>query len=167
MPIDDQLVQIASILKIQPQWLADPYLFVISVLIPVILNALAFYFILRRVVFKSSLVPAAILASVLAILAMPIGSIVIYLSPLIIVMLGIQRWPNRIIILDVFYTLVLLILPELSKMAFPPLTTVALWLVPAMFGVVASMQTWKSRIIFIAVIIGIWWFLLPFIQSIH
>jgi hypothetical protein len=167
MPIDDQIVQIASILKIQPQWLADPYLFVINMAIPFGLNALAFYFILRRVVIKNSALPAALLASVLAFLAMPIGSIVIYFSPLIIVLLGIQRWPNRIIILDVFYTLVLLILPAASKMTFPPLTTIALWLVPAMFGVVASMQTWKSRIIFLAIVIGIWWFLLPFIQSIH
>ena len=72
MPIDDQIVQIASILKIQPQWLADPYLFVINIAIPVILNAFAFYFILRRVVLKNSTLPAALLASGLAFLAMPI-----------------------------------------------------------------------------------------------
>jgi hypothetical protein len=165
MPIDQQIVQIASILKIQPQWLADPYLFVINVAIPAGLNALAFYFIFRRTVLKNSALPAAMLAIVLAFLAMPVGSIVIYFSPLIIALLAMQSWSNRIIVLDIFYTLVFLILPAISKMTFPLLTTIMFWLVPGFFGVVFSMKTWRARIIFIAIIIGIWWFLFPLIQS--
>ena len=167
MPIDDQLVQIANILKIQPQWLADPYLFVINIMIPVALNSVAFYFILKRVVIKSGGIPAGILAAVLAVLAMSVGSLVIYFSPLIISILAMQRWSNRIIFLDVFYTLVFLILPSVAKFEFPQLTTMALWLVPTMFGIVAKIEKWQRKIIFIAIVIAIWLYVLPLIQNIR
>jgi hypothetical protein len=168
------IAEIAYMFKIPTRWLEDPYLFIFNLAIPFGLNAFAFYYILKKIVYKQGGIQCVILAGVFAFFALPIGQIATYFSPIVIVVAGMQSWSWRIIFLNIIYGTLLDIFPSIfaGKVPTPdhiftiflPTWVIGFFMIKSPYS---FLITWRDRLIYLAVLLVFWIYFLPMLRTLY
>jgi len=137
-------------------------LFITNIIVPGILNFFAFYYITKKVVFKTSDIPPILLSLVFTVVSMPFGPIMMYISPLIIAFLGMGSWATRIIFLNIVYVVRFFILPLATSPEKIAVRQLFFYFLPAILGFMTVIKTgnpistWILRIIYLVLVYWLW-----------